>query len=228
MHFLERFGFVGLNVTSPHKQAILTYAQDVDGEVRQLEAANTLMFTKNGWKAYNTDGYGFGRQLDICGIDPSDKSILIFGGGGAAKAVVKACLERGVRKLTVVNRTETRIAEIRALFPDMIINYSPFEKLNDCYLFDILINAASVDWSNRIWRDRFWAGREDLFSPSVVIDLQYMPRITPFMSLFHSPEKYNGFIMLVEQAAQAFGIWHGSKPDYSVDELERVAYAPAL
>ncbi len=225
LHFLERFKFSGLNVTSPHKQAILSHVQDVDDSVRLLGAANTVALTKNGWKAYNTDSYGFGRQLDADGIEVAGKNILIFGAGGAARAVVQACRERGAGGVTVVNRTLPRVEQMRAIFPDMTLSYSSFEGLKEAGLFDILINALPADWSNSIWLDRFWAGKEKLFSPAVVIDLQYMPRSTPFLNLFsNAAKKYNGFTMLVEQAAMSFGIWCGVRPEYSVKELELAAY----
>ena len=224
LHFLERFNFTGLNVTSPHKQAVLSYVQEVDDTVRVLMAANTLAFTKNGWKAYNTDSYGFGRQLDIHGVKLSGRNILVFGSGGAARAVALACYERGVRELTVVNRTFAHVEQMRTALPDMIINYSSFDDLQQREFFDILLNTVSVDWSNNEWLDRFWKGKEKVFNPSVVIDLQYMPSNTPFMNLFHDSEKYNGFTMLVEQAARAFEIWCGNKPEYSIKELERAAY----
>ncbi|MDR0453397.1 MAG: hypothetical protein LBH05_01145 [Deferribacteraceae bacterium] len=225
MHFLERFGFTGLNVTSPHKQAILSYVQDVDDTVRFLKAANTLTFTKNGWKAHNTDSYGFGRQLDISGIEPAGKNILIFGAGGAARAVALACYERGAVEFTVVNRNSESVEQMRADFSGMVINYTSFEDLKEENFFDILINTATIDWSNSIWLNKFWAGKEKIFSPAVVIDLQYMPRNTPFMNLFHDSEKYNGFTMLVEQAARAFEIWCGVMPEYSLKELEGAAYS---
>jgi shikimate 5-dehydrogenase len=96
--------------------------------------------------------------------------------------------------------------------------------------FDILINSASVDWTNEIWRNRFWPDHNKIFGgnrPQTVIDLQYRAKgnvSTPFLDLWEGSDRYDGFAMLAEQAAKAFEIWFGVYPKYNVEELRTLIY----
>lgn len=226
MHFLERFRLHGLNVTVPHKQAVLNSVQEADEQVRFLHAANTLHFTDR-WHAYNTDIYGFSRMLDLNNIDVSGKSILIFGAGGGARAAAYVLAERGVKSFTVANRSKDKASEMTDIFSGMDINYYNYERLKVKESFDIVINASSADYSNKLWLEHFWADKSVILGgnmPEIAIDLQYGRSETPFLKLWDCSRKYDGFTMLVEQAAKSFEIWFGKMPVYYLDNLRRIAY----
>jgi shikimate dehydrogenase len=224
MHFLERFSFTGLNITVPHKQNILSHVAVADDIVSRLGAANTLHWQKDGWHAFNTDVHGFNRLLGHHRITVADKRILIIGAGGAARAAIMALEALGVQEIAIVNRTEHRVEELRAIFSEMTINYFKYEGLNTPLNFDIVINAAPIDWQNKIWLDRFWQGEPfGGNQPAVAIDMQYS-EVTPFLEMWTDSLQINGFAMLAAQAAKAFEIWFGIYPEYDLNELKALVY----
>ena len=222
INFLERFSFTGLNITAPHKETVISLAYDHSDTVKKLGAANTLHYGKDGWVAHNTDVQGFSHLLNYHNIAPSGGNVLVLGAGGSAKAVVMALSQKNVNSITIVNRKEERAARLADIFTETRINYSTYEGLKHSDGFDIVINTLPVDWTSSIWRERFWPQNEkmlDIRTVKVVIDLRCVPWETDFLSMWQGVKKYNGFCMLVEQAAASFEIWTGLRPDYSVKEL---------
>lgn len=225
MHFLERFSFTGLNITSPLKQAIIEHVQDADELVREIGCANVINMTKNGWVAHNTDVSGFEKLLESNNVALSGKNILLMGGGGVASAVVYALRKAGIDSIAVANRAQARVDDLRARYSDMDIKYFRYQSLKEEQSFDIIINCSSADWGNKIWLDHFWMDKAEVFGghiPETVIDLQYGKEETGFLAQWSSPNKYDGFAMLVEQAARSFEIWFGILPEYDLQKLKEV------
>jgi shikimate dehydrogenase len=108
---LPRLGFVGVNVTIPHKEAVMKIADLITDRAALIGAANTLIFRKDGKiHADNTDGYGFIENLKQNAPDWAPKSgpAAVLGAGGAARAVISSLLEVGVPEILVANRTRAR------------------------------------------------------------------------------------------------------------------------
>jgi shikimate dehydrogenase len=225
INFLERFGFTGLNVTTPHKETIVPLAAEHSETVRRLGAANTLHYGKDGWVAYNTDVHGFASLLDYYSTEPAGARVLLLGAGGGAKAALMALEQKGARDIVVVNRNEVHVNRVKESFKRLNITYSSFETLKNKGSFDIVINALPVDWSNDIWRGRFWPSNEEMLDQKnvrVAIDLRYLPQQKDFLGLWdESVKTYNGLYMLTEQAAASFEIWTSVRPEYSFEEFER-------
>lgn len=116
LHHLPKIGFVGLNVTIPHKEAVLKIADVITDRAALIGAANTLIFRKDGKiQADNTDGAGFMSNLrqNAPGWNPSAGPAAVFGAGGAARAVVAALIEVGVPEIRISNRSRPRAQALR-------------------------------------------------------------------------------------------------------------------
>lgn len=123
---MPRMGFVGANVTIPHKETVLDLADIVTDRARAIGAANTLTFHKNGKiEADNTDGHGFlaNIQQNAPAFDAKDGPAVILGAGGAAKAVIYALLEAGAPQVRVLNRNLDRAKNLSARFGDRVSVY---------------------------------------------------------------------------------------------------------
>ncbi|MDR2870080.1 MAG: hypothetical protein LBV04_06505 [Deferribacteraceae bacterium] len=220
LHFLERFGFTGLNISAPHKQAIIEHVQNVDDSVRKLGAANTLKLERDGWLAYNTETYGFAQLLDTHNM-ALDGEIIIMGAGSAASAVLSVLQERGIKHVSIANRSEEHVKQLKER-SQIDISYFKYQSLREQLAFDIVINCSSADWAHPLWLSHFWGEDGTIFgghSPHTAIDLQYHNDDSGFLARWESPRKVNGLAMLAAQAAKAFEIWFGVLPEYELSEL---------
>jgi shikimate dehydrogenase len=113
LQLLHQAGVAGINLTLPHKVRALDLVESVDVAVRPMGAVNTLIRTGTGYRATNTDGYGILKALEEAfAIDVKGREIWLFGAGGAARGIIVACLKAGCQRLTVVNRSESRLFEL--------------------------------------------------------------------------------------------------------------------
>ena len=113
LQLLHQAGVQGINLTIPHKVQALESVESVDPAIRPMGAVNTLIRTRTGYQATNTDGYGIEKAvLEAFKISFKNRDIWIFGAGGAARGIVVACLQAGCERLTVVNRSRERLLEL--------------------------------------------------------------------------------------------------------------------
>ncbi|WP_081962639.1 shikimate dehydrogenase [Paracoccus sanguinis] len=223
LHALPRAGFVGCNVTIPHKEAALALADIVTDRASLIGAANTLIFRPDGRiHADNTDGYGFIANLQQHAPDWSASAgpAAVIGAGGAARAVVAALLECGVPELRIANRTRIRADQIRAEFGARVVVYDWAQTGN------MLEGAATVVNSTSMGMEGTQPLRLplDALSPdALVTDLVYTPLDTHFLRAARARgcRTVDGLGMLLHQAAPGFERWFGVKPE--VDEALREA-----
>ncbi len=208
-------GVKGLNVTIPHKEKVTGLADVVSEDVKRIGAANTLKFSDRGLEAYNTDWLGFLRALKEI-TDPKGKRVLVFGAGGASRAVIYA-LKKADSEVFVWNRTKEKAEKVSKEFGVSVV-----EDLTDgVRSAEILVNTTSVGLKE---------DDEPLFDYSliredqVVVDLIY--RETKLISV--AKEKgclhQTGFPMLVYQGAESFKIWTGCEPPLKVMKLSLLKY----
>lgn len=218
---LPRAGFVGANVTIPHKEAVLTLADVVTDRAALIGAANTLIFRQDGKiHADNTDGYGFIANIRQAAPDwsPSLGPAAVIGAGGAARAVVASLLNSGVNELRLTNRTRIRSEQIRAEFGARIVVYDWAQAGNMLEGASTVVNATSLGMSgNHPLRIPFDALAPD----TLVTDLVYTPLMTPFLAEAKARgcKIVDGLGMLLHQAAPGFERWFGQRPE--VDEETR-------
>lgn len=220
LRLLPRMGFVGANVTIPHKLNALALADHVTPLARRIGAANTLTFTDQGLEADNTDAYGFAQNIADAVPGWSPRRASVIGAGGASRAVLAALLDLGATEIRLTNRTPQRALDLAAEFgaPITAVPWSDrSEMLDGC---DTLINSTSL---GMIGNPALDIDLGLLPADAVVNDLVYTPLETPLLAQARARGHtcVDGLGMLLFQAAPGFERWFGQKP--TVDAALRQA-----
>lgn len=224
---LPKIGFVGLNVTLPHKEAILKIADVISDRAALIGAANTLIFRKDGKiHADNTDGAGFVANLrqNAPNWVPAAGPAAVFGAGGAARAVVAALIEVGVPEIRVANRSRPRAEALRADFGAKLVVYDWVQAANMLEGAATVINTTSLGMAGK---PEFRVPLDAIEPGAVVNDLVYNPLKTTFLAEAEQRGAtiVDGLGMLLHQAAPGFERWFGPTP--AVDEATRQAVLSA-
>lgn len=220
---LPRMGFVGVNITIPHKEAALTLADIVTDRAALIGAANTLIFRPDGKiHADNTDGYGFIANLRQNQPDwqPADGPAAVIGAGGAARAVVASLLDGGVPELRITNRTRIRSEQIRSEFGARVVVYDWAQAGNMLEGAATVVNATSLGMEGK---QPLRVPLDALSDQALVTDLVYTPLMTDFLkrAAQRGCRVVDGLGMLLHQAVPGFERWFGPRPQ--VDEDTRKA-----
>ena len=219
---LPKFGFVGVNVTIPHKEHVLDLADLVTDRAAVIGAANTLIFRKDGKvHADNTDGYGFIENLrrNAPGWDPAGGPATVFGAGGAARAVVASLVEVGAPEIRLTNRSRARADALRAEFGAKITVIDWVKAGNALEGAETVVNTTSLGMQGQ---PEFRVPLDGLNSRATVTDLVYTPLRTPFLDYAEDRgcQVVDGLGMLLHQAVPGFERWFGQRPDVD-EELRR-------
>lgn len=214
---LRQRGYVGANVTIPHKEAVLAVSEP-DDRARAVGAANTLWLDGDTLRSTNTDVEGFLANLDdqTPGWDRGLETALVLGAGGAARAVIFGLLQRGVQTIRVANRTLQRAQGLRDLFGDAVKPAAWDEiggLLSDAGL---LVNTTSLGMDSG---PPLEISLQDLPKSAVVSDAVYAPLVTPLLeeAAKLGLRRADGLGMLLHQAVRGFSLWFGVKPEVSPD-----------
>lgn len=223
LSFLPKVGFVGLNVTIPHKESALALADVVTDRAALIGAANTLIFRKDGKiHADNTDGAGFIANLrqNAPAWNPLAGPAALFGAGGAARAVIAALIENGVQEIRIANRTRARAEALRADFGAHLHVYDWTQAANMLEGAALVINSTSLGMSGK---PDFRVPLDALEPSALVTDLVYTPLMTQFLieAEARGAKVVDGLGMLLHQAAPGFERWFNHRPE--VDEATRAA-----
>jgi shikimate dehydrogenase len=207
-------GLRGLNVTVPHKEEVARLVHQLTDRANLAGAVNTVTIAIDGrLDGDNTDGVGLLTDLtENLDVSLRDARVLLLGAGGATRGIVPALLGSGPRDLTIANRTIDRAQGLVEFFSRLgDIEACRFEQLAGRH-FDLVINATSAGLNGTV--PPFPSSM--LTPETVCYDLSYAMTDTPFVSWArgHGVRKaHQGWGMLVEQAAEAFFIWRGVRPD---------------
>jgi shikimate dehydrogenase len=220
---LPKAGFVGVNITVPHKERALEIADLVTDRATLIGAANTLIFRKDGKiHADNTDGYGFIQNLRQNAPDwrPEAGPAAILGAGGAARAVVASLLDVGVPEILISNRTRVRADALQQEFGRRLTVIDWVQAGNMMDEASTVVNTTSL---GMIGSPPLRVPLDGLRKGTVVTDLVYAPLKT---HLLIEAEKMgcvtvDGLGMLLHQAVPAFERWFGTRP--TVDSATRAA-----
>ena len=223
LRMMPRMGFVGANVTIPHKEAVLTLADTVTDRAALIGAANTLIFRPDGKiHADNTDGYGFIANLRQHAPDwvPAAGPAAVIGAGGAARAVVASLLDSGVTELRIANRTKLRAEQIKAEFGARVVVYDWAQLGNMLDGAATVVNATSLGMEGK---QPLRIPLDALSPDALATDLVYTPLMTPFLTEAQARgcRVVDGLGMLLHQAAPGFERWFGHRPEVD-DETRRL------
>lgn len=212
---LPKLGFVGLNVTIPHKEHVMSMVDLVSDRAALIGSVNTLIFRPDG-KIHgdNTDGYGFLQNLRQEAPDwrPESGPAVVIGAGGAARAVVSSLLDSGVPELRLTNRTRNRAEALQREFGQKIIVVDWLQAGNSFDGAKTVVNASSL---GMVGKPEMRIPLDGLSSDAVVTDLVYTPLETPLLAFARSKgcKTVDGLGMLLHQAVPGFERWFGHRPD---------------
>jgi shikimate dehydrogenase len=219
-------GGVGMNVTLPHKRAVMALCSELMPRARRAQSVNTLSYIDGAWHGDNTDGIGLVN--DLCmrhNIDLRGRRTLLLGAGGAAFGVAPALLDAGIGELLVCNRTTERADDLVNVLQEPARAHARYwQDLSELGHFDLIINATSAGRGMQPLQLPFrLAG-----ASTVAVDLSYGMAAIDFLAWAQAAgcgEAFDGLGMLVEQAAESFRIWQGLRPDSDgvYAELRRLA-----
>jgi len=209
----------GMNVTLPHKEAIVEKLDELDGDAERLGAVNTVVIEEGWTKGHNTDVFGFRLSLRSLGLRVGDRRALVIGAGGAAKAVVDVLLREGA-KVQVAGRNARRAESLANAF-DETVEVVSLETLPRRGPWDLLVNATPVG------AEGFPGGlpvpESVLTNAGYIYDLVYNPPTTALIAAAKRLGKpaTSGLEMLLHQAAKSFELWIGRPPP--IEAMRRAA-----
>lgn len=211
---LPELGLVGANITIPYKEKVLKIADKISDRAALVGAANTLTFLPNGGiYADNTDGYGFLQNIKSKYKDWSAREgiSVVFGAGGASRAILAALIEDGASDIILANRTRSRADQLRSDFGAKIKVVEWMKIQNYLSEASTIINTTSLGM----------VGKTDLPIPlsalkknTLVTDIVYTPIETHLLATAAKMgcRTVDGLGMLIHQAIPGFERWFGIKP----------------
>ncbi len=216
--------FTGCNVTIPHKETAFHAVAKADEIADRLGAVNTVYVRDGVVCGTNTDGEGFIASLRYAypAFDLRNKTAVIIGAGGAAKAIIGALLGEGVTRIGIINRTRERIHDLEAQFGPGIYEISETisnDALKSCGL---LVNTTSQGMEGQ---PPLQLEIQSLSPNALVADIVYTPLETAFLAKARQRGNpvLGGLGMLLHQAERGFELWFGAKPDVTAELYELIA-----
>lgn len=205
-------GFRGGNITIPHKESAFALADEIDPVAEHIGAANTLWVEEGRVRATNTDAYGFGANLDDLkpGWDKKQTAV-VYGAGGAARAVIACLCERGFRNIHVLNRTVGKAEVLAERFGNQI-DAHPLTALDEVLTdADLFVNTTSLGLGHDPAPEIDFS---HMAGGALVTDIVYVPLKTEFLRQAEQQglATADGLGMLLHQAVPGFEKWFGVRP----------------
>lgn len=207
-------GFRGINVTLPHKEAILELATTVSDTARAIGAANTVTFLEGGgFHADNTDAYGFRENIKQNHPDwnASEGPALVIGAGGASRAIIQTLLDEGTPEIRLSNRTRQRADALAAHFGPRVVPVN-WEDLKSGVAGAVtVVNTTALGMSGQ---EPLQVDLGNADPGAIVCDIVYVPLETPFLKSAAGQgfRTVDGLGMLLHQGVPGFRQWFGETP----------------
>ena len=223
-------GIRGINVTVPHKMAVMPHLFEIDAMAQKVGTVNTLVWTEEGYVGYNTDYIGIQRTIAAQGMTFANQSVAIIGAGGSAYAAAVAAADGDAKKISVINRTEKNALVLASHINKHYNVPIQVDDVESVRFADIVIQTTTVGFGNLSDKsplpdsssssdissssDKPLASNEKLLNNiKLAFDIIYTPSETVFMQQAKEagvPKIVNGLPMLIYQAAESFEIWRKS------------------
>jgi shikimate dehydrogenase len=215
---LPKMGFVGVNVTIPHKESVMVLADQITDRATLIGAANTLIFRADGKiHADNTDGYGFIENLrsGVSDWDPKAGPAVVLGAGGSSRAVVASLLDAGVEEILITNRTRVRADKLREDFGHRLTVIDWVQAGNVIEDAALVVNTTPL---GMVGKPELRVPLDGLRAETVVTDLVYAPLKTQLLQRAAEAgcRTVDGLGMLLHQAVPGFERWFGPRPEVDV------------
>lgn len=226
----EEEGYLGFNLTVPHKEAGLALCDEIDGAAAEIGAVNTLVVEEGGRiRGLNTDSYGFVANIEESGAAEGNgarfsiagKTALVLGAGGAARAVAAGLKSRGAGRIILSNRTEAKAEALAAALGPCAVVAGWEEKEEALSGVDLLVNTTALGMTGQ---PPLEIGLGNLPREALVNDIVYAPLMTPILRAAQARGNpvVTGIGMLLHQARPAFAAWFGLMPEVTPELEERV------
>ena len=217
---LKKIKISGFNVTIPHKINVMEYLDELDENCKTIGACNTVINHDGNLKGYNTDMDGFLEPIKNRNISIHDSNILLFGAGGAARAIIAGLAKEKARHVTIVNRTTEHGLQLKEFSGSIGLNseVKTIEEMNEFHAdYDLIINSSSLGLKN----ESSPIPIKIINQETVVYDIVYKPVNTELIkeSKKKNAEIIYGYEMLLGQAVRSFEIWLEQKAPY--DEMKK-------
>ena len=215
---------LGINVTVPHKEAVIPHLDEVDEWATAAGAVNTIVNRSGTLTGHNTDGLGFLRALrDAGGFETKGRRVLILGAGGAARGVVLALIREGAGQITIANRTAARADRLSQMASDngltaQAISLEPAPLTGAAASAELIVNCTTVGMSHGPDEHGSLLSREQIPPTAMVNDLVYNPLETPLLKEASraGASTLGGIHMLVYQGAASLEMWTGREAPVGV------------
>lgn len=214
---LPALGLRGVNVTVPHKQAVMPHLQHWTPAAEAIGAVNTIVVEEDGLlTGDNTDGAGFIADLQAHNVEPEGKRALVIGAGGSSRAVVYGLAEAGAESVKILNRTVAKAVDLAATmqsyFPETNIGSASFpdDVTGSSLDADLIVNCTSLGMEPLV-EGLPWEENVEFRADQIVYDLVYNPAMTRLLQLASTDgaTAIGGLGMLVYQGAIAWEKWTG-------------------
>jgi len=210
---LKAHGYVGCNVTIPHKIEALKYVDHTDEVVRHMGSLNTIWYAGDKRHATSSDGDGFYLNLEasVPNLNLKNKRAIVLGAGGSAKAIIERLLRAGMAEIAVQNRTPAKIAELNSIFGKQIKMLHPDHFVSESKTASLLVNCTSQGMKGQ---PELEIDLSALPTDAVVADLVYVPLETRLLRAAKARGLpcAGGLGMLLHQGTIGFEKWFGVKP----------------
>ena len=222
---------LGINITVPHKQAVIPFLDEVDEWATAAGAVNTIVNHDGRLSGHNTDGPGFLRALLVeTGYDPKGTRALVLGAGGAARGILLALARGGVDSMVIANRTLERAETLAQLAKDNGVKSEAIALSGDALTeaasgADLIVNCTTMGMSHGPDEHGSPISAAQIPATAIVNDVVYTPLITPILkeAAAAGATALGGFHMLVYQGVLSFQMWTGV--DAPVDVMLAAATA---
>ena len=220
--FIRELGFCGLNVTIPHKEKIINLADEIMESAKVVGAANTIYFENGKIIADNTDTYGFYQSIlkNFPKYNFKKEKVLIFGSGGAARAVTSVFLKEKALEISIINRSREKAERLRNDLSYKIKTYDWNDYSKALRGVSTIVNTTSL---GNLGSEKFSIDLKGVRKNGIAIDLVYNPLKTSFMKKAEKEnlKVINGLDMLIYQAKKGFQKWFNKTPTYT-PELKKL------
>ena len=211
---LKAMGFRGCNVTIPHKEAAYRLCDELTVTARKIGAVNTVSVSETGRLiGDNTDGFGFIENITSQNFQFADKIIAVLGAGGAARGILVALLDAGIREIRLFNRTKARAEILAEDLGDARLHCLDWETRSKALDgVDLLVNTTSL---GMLGQPPLELSLSALPKTAMVTDIVYAPLITPLLEKARNEgfAIIDGLGMLLHQARPGFEAWFDRRPE---------------
>jgi shikimate dehydrogenase len=198
----------GFNVTIPHKQTVMAHLSEISEVAKSIGAVNTVWPTEQGWAGTNTDIVGWLSPLRSL---PQPETVVVLGGGGAARAVIAGCVQLGCQDIWVVGRDLGKLAALHTSWPHLKLQgWSQLDNLLP--LADLVVNCTPIGMFPQVDTSPLSVRQIELLRVgAIVYDLIYTPHPTKLLQMATAGgcQSIDGVDMLVGQGAAALELWLG-------------------